>query len=173
MPGSSATTASDAPSLVASLWSALGGPANLTRAVEFVGPRGGLPSVYAVSELAAAQIGAATLAVAELIAARRGEAIRPSQVDRRHAAVAFRSERYQRPIGWQIPPAWDPISGDYRARNRWIRLHTNYASHRAAVLGVLGTPAERNAVAGAVLAWDAAALEEAVVHADRVDAEPE
>jgi len=155
----------DAPSLVDTLWSTLGGPGGLTRTLELEGARGGLPSVYAVADLAAAQIGVATLAAAELFAARLDEPIRRSHVDRRHAAVAFRSERYQRPIGWKIPPPWDPVSGDYRARDGWIRLHTNYASHRAAVLGVLGTPPERSAVAQAVLARDASALQEAVVRA--------
>jgi hypothetical protein len=151
--------------MLAALWSALDGRAELTGGVEFEGPRGGLPSVYAVAELAAAQIGAATLAVAELFAARRNESIRAARIDRRHAVAAFRSERYQRPIGWQIPPPWDPISGDYRARDGWIRLHTNYASHRAAALGVLGTPAERDQVARAVLGRDGEELEGAVVRA--------
>jgi len=155
----------DAPSLLAGLWSALHGRAELAGTVSFEGPAGGLPSIYATGELAAAQIGAATLAAAELLAAREGESIRPSQVDRRHAVAAFRSERYLRPIGWERPAPWDPIAGDYRARDRWIRLHTNYASHRAAALSVLGTAAEREAVARTALAWDADALEDAVVRA--------
>jgi len=155
----------DAPSLLAGLWSALHGRAELARTVAFEGPAGGLPSIYAVAELGAAQIGAATLAAAELLAVRERESIRPSQVDRRHAVAAFRSERYLRPIGWQRPAPWDPIAGDYRARDRWIRLHTNYASHRAAALSVLGTPAERESVARAALGWDADALEDAVVRA--------
>src|SRR5436305_11195275 len=99
--------------LLRSLWSALGGRPSLVEAVRFEGPPGGLPSVYPVAEVAAAQIGAATLAAAELLAARRNETLRAVQVDRRHAVAAFRSERYQRAIGWEIPAPWDPISGDY------------------------------------------------------------
>jgi hypothetical protein len=156
---------SSAAALLASLWSALGGRRGLVEAVRFEGPPGGLPSIYPVAEVAVAQIGAATLAAAELFAARRNETLRAVQVDRRHAVAAFRSERYQRAIGWEIPPPWDPISGDYRARHGWIRLHTNYASHRAAAAGVLGTAVDREKVARAVLAWDADALEEAVVAA--------
>lgn len=155
----------DAASLLRTLWSALGGNADPPASVAFEGPAGGLPSLYSVSELAAAEIGAATLAAAELLAARTGERIRFSQVDRRHAVAAFRSERYLRPIGWTRPAPWDPIAGDYPARTGWIRLHTNYASHRSAALSVLGTSAERERVATAVLAWDAGALEEAVVGA--------
>src|SRR5262249_32493225 len=157
--------ARDAPSLLASLWSALHGRADLAGSVAFDGPVGGLPSIYAVAELGAAQIGAATLAAAELLAARDGTPVRPSRLDRRQVVAAFRSERYLRPIGWQRPAPWDPVAGDYRARDGWVRLHTHYASHRAAALSVLGTPAEREEVARAVRGWDASALEEAVVRA--------
>jgi CoA-transferase family III len=156
---------SGAASLLRALWSALGGNADLPGSVTFEGPADGLPSIYAVSEFAAAQIGAAALATAELLAARTGEPIRASQIDRRHACAAFRSERYLRPIGWKRPAPWDPIAGDYQARTGWIRLHTNYASHREAALSVLKTPAERESVATAVLQWEAGALEEAVVRA--------
>jgi hypothetical protein len=155
----------DAKALLAALWSELAGPADLVGALEIDGPTGGLPSIYAVAELAAAQIGAATLAAAELLAARERRPIRLARVDRRHAVAAFRSERYLRPIGWQRPPPWDPVAGDYRTRDGFIRLHTNYASHRAAALGVLEAPAERDPVARAVLAWNASDLEEAVVRA--------
>src|SRR5262249_10912354 len=143
----------------------LHGRADLAGSVAFDGPVGGLPSIYAVAELGAAQIGAATLAAAELLAARDGTPVRPSRLDRRQVVAAFRSERYLRPIGWQRPAPWDPVAGDYRARDGWVRLHTNYASHRAAALSVLGTPAEREEVARAVRGWDASALEEAVVRA--------
>jgi len=133
--------------------------------VAFTGRNGALPSVYPVSELATAAVALATSAIAEVGAIRAGQDAPLVHVDRVHASVAFRSERYAEPIGWQLPPVWDPIAGDYRARDRWIRLHTNYASHRDAVLRVLGVEATRDAVALATAKWDAEALETAVVDA--------
>src|SRR5262249_25957164 len=152
----------DAPALLAALWGELAGPADLIARLAFDGSGGGLPSVYAVAELAAAQIGAATLAAAELLAARERRPVRAALVARHRAVAAFRSGRYLRPIGWERPPAWDPVAGDYRTRDGFIRLHTNYASHRTAALSVLGAPAERELVARAVLGWNAGDLEEAV-----------
>ena len=150
-------------SFLAHLWAALGGAPDRLLAVTFEGLSAGLPSVYAVNEGAAALVAATTLAVAELHAARSGGPMPGVAVDRRHVAAAFRSERYLRPVGWALPPAWDPIAGDYEARDRWIRLHTNYAWHRDAVLRVLGTAADRAAVTEAVRGWCADALEAAVV----------
>lgn len=62
-----------------------------------------------------------------------------------------------------MPPVWDPIAGDYEARDGWIRLHTNYRAHRATVDRVLGPVADRDAVAAAVADWSAAELQDAVV----------
>jgi crotonobetainyl-CoA:carnitine CoA-transferase CaiB-like acyl-CoA transferase len=64
-----------------------------------------------------------------------------------------------------MPNPWDPIAGDYKARDGWIRLHTNAPHHRAAALRVLGTPEERAAVIAAVEQWEADELEAAVVEA--------
>ena len=58
---------------------------------------------------------------------------------------------------------WDAIAGDYRASDRWIRLHTNAPKHRAAALRVLGCDDNRSAVATRVEAWNADELEQAVV----------
>lgn len=70
-----------------------------------------------------------------------------------------------RPVGWELPSPWDAVAGDYRARDGWIRLHTNAPRHRAAVLRVLGltVAAEREAVARVVGDWRADDLEAAVV----------
>src|SRR5271165_2397752 len=122
-----------------------------------------LPSVYNVTALACASVGAATASVAAVLAARAGAAIRTAYVDREHASVAFRSERYLEPLGWTLPPVWDPIAGDYKTADGWIRLHTNYAYHRAAVVRVLGTGASRETVASAALSWTGNDLEDVVV----------
>ena len=72
------------------------------------------------------------------------------------------------PIGWELPPVWDAIAGDYRCADGWIRLHTNAAHHRAAALQVLGLKAgaDRPEVAAAVAPWSGEELEAAVVAAN-------
>jgi hypothetical protein len=85
-------------------------------------------------------------------------------VDSRQACAAFAAEGLFTPIGWDRPEIWDPIAGNYRARDGWIRLHTNYAYHRAAVERLLGA-ADRESVAAAVAEWKAEELETAVVGA--------
>jgi hypothetical protein len=124
-------------------------------------------SDFDVTGLARDAVALATLAAAELLARRLGSDARLPRVDvsRAEAAAAFRSEALFEPVGWERPAAWDPIAGDYRARDRWLRLHTNYASHRRAALEVLAVPADRARVIAAVAAWDADALEAAVVAA--------
>ena len=145
------------------IWSRLPGAERAPQVV-FAGPVRVLPSVYDVSALAAATVAAATASVASLWAVRQGGAAPPPvHVDRVHASVAFRSERYLEALGWNLPAVWDPIAGDYRTSDGWIRLHTNYADHRDAVLRVLGAEASREAVGRAVGGWKAEDLEAAVV----------
>lgn len=103
------------------IWRALGGGAEWPERPLIEGA-GGLPSVFAVSDLAAASVGAACLGLAELIHARRGRRQRVS-VDRRLASFWFGSSIRSR--GWALPPSWDAMAGDYRAADGWIRLHTN------------------------------------------------
>lgn len=144
---------------LAEIWRALGGGPEWPERLAVEG-EGALPSVFAVSDLAAASAGAACLAVAELVGARRGGRPRAA-VDRRLASFWFGSSI--RPQGWSPPPAWDAVAGDYRAADGWIRLHTNAPHHRAAALDVLDVPAERERVREAVAAWSAEALEAAVL----------
>ncbi len=123
---------------------------------------GSLPSVFAVTELATASVAAAGVAVSELRASGGGTAP-PVVVDRRLASMWFASSL--RPEGWEPPPPWDAVAGDYRAADGWVRLHTNAPAHREAALGVLGVPADRDRVATAVAGWQADELETAVVAA--------
>ena len=142
--------------------SATNGPPDL----EITGPTAVLPSRYDVTGLATDAVARATLAAAELLAARTGEPIRRVLVDRIAACAAFAGERLFRPDGWELPPIWDPIAGDYRCRDGWVRLHTNYANHRAAALRALRLPpdcASRDEVTTATVGWFGADLESAVV----------
>ena len=120
-----------------------------------------LPSVFAVSDLAQASVAAAGVSLASLMAldGRR----RPPRVavDRELASAWFRSSL--RPLGWELPPAWDAVAGDYATSDGWIRLHTNAAHHRAAAMAVLGVPEDRTRVAAAVRSWRADDLEAQVV----------
>lgn len=123
---------------------------------------GSLPSVFPVTELATASIAAAGIAASDLFAATGAPAPRVV-VDRRLASMWFGSS--VRPQGWEPPPPWDAVAGDYPATDGWIRLHTNAPAHRAAALRVLGVPADRERVAAAAAHWDATDLEHAVVAA--------
>lgn len=143
------------------IWSGLGGDAGrLPQIIE----RGSdsLPSVYAVSDLASATEGAFGAAVAEYVGTVGGTAPAVT-VDRRLASHWFATSIL--PEGWERPSSWDPIAGDYRAADGWIRLHTNAPHHRAAALSVLGAPVDRDAVTRAVAGWEIEALEAAVVEA--------
>ncbi|MEM8812992.1 MAG: CoA transferase [Pseudomonadota bacterium] len=127
--------------------------------VEFIGSDS-FPSAFAVSDLAAASVAAASLSVADYMEA--GTGTRPDvHVDRRLASLWFGNSI--RPIGWQAPPLFDPVFGDYRGADGWIKLHTNAPHHRQAALDVIGAPAERPAMAEAIAGWKVSELEAAIV----------
>lgn len=141
------------------MWGALGGRAQVIERVDSVG-EGDLPSVFAVSDLAAAAVASVGAAVAELIEMCFGGVPRV-RVDRRLSSLWFAWSL--RPLGWTMPSPWDPIAGDYATADGWIRLHTNAPHHRDAALAVLGVPANKDDVTRAVSSWKAEALETAVV----------
>lgn len=145
--------------LLRAIWATLDLPTAALGAVRFTGD-GELPSYFAVTDLAAASVGAAALAVRELIVAQGG-APASVTVDRRLASMWFSWSMH--PVGWERPPLWDAVAGDYATADGWIRLHTNAPHHRAAALAVLGCAEDREAVARAVTGWRGLALEQAVV----------
>jgi len=156
-----------ASAITADFWSALGGEADVPNALRFTGD-GGLPSTFAVTDLASAAIGGAALSIAELVRQRSG--VMPGvHVDRRLASFWFRTSI--RPIDWRLPAAWNSIAGDYRTNDGWIRLHTNAPHHRAAAERVLGQHADKGAVAAAVARWAKGDLEYAIVDASGCAAE--
>jgi hypothetical protein len=137
----------------------LGIPSGIADNVHFCGS-GDLPSVFAVSDFAAAAIGGAAAAVADLVATRFGVVPRVA-VNRRLASLWFGFSL--RPQGWTLPEPRDRITGDYATADGWIRLHANAPHHREAALSVLGVSTGESAVARAVADWKADALETAVV----------
>jgi crotonobetainyl-CoA:carnitine CoA-transferase CaiB-like acyl-CoA transferase len=125
--------------------------------------RGADPAVrarYRVGTAGAAALGALGLAAARLWQLRGGREQRVA-VDLRAAAASLRSARYLRVDG-KPPPVWDPLSGFYPVRDGWISIHCNFANHRAAALGVLGTGEDRAAAEQASRARDGLALEDAI-----------
>jgi hypothetical protein len=161
MNNSRLSTGDSALALLDEIWRAAGGAPEMAAGAHVTG-EGDLPSVFATTDLATASVGAAGAAIVELIAARFGAA--PGfEVDRRLASFWFSMS--VRPVGWELPPAWDAVAGDYAAADGWIRLHTNAPHHRAAALKVLGVPADKAQVAKAVATWQADTLEGAVVEA--------
>ena len=159
MPQRSKAQSTTAQAMTSALWSALGGTPEMSERVEITG-RGSLPSVFAVSDFAAASVAAAGLALAEWSGARSG-LLPDVSVDRRLASLWFGFSIA--PQGWALPPVWDLVAGDYASADGWIRLHTNAPHHRAAALKVLGTAAERAVVAAAVVRWRGDELEAAIV----------
>ncbi|KGU88557.1 CoA transferase [Burkholderia pseudomallei] len=141
------------------IWQAANGDPEWLRTLAF-GGAGVLPSAFPVTDFASAAIGAASVALAEFVHRATGR-LPGVRVDRRYASLWFGTSL--RPRGWNMPPLWDAIAGDYRTADGWIRLHTNAPHHRAAALAVLGAPPERQAVARAVGQWRGDALESAVV----------
>lgn len=150
--------------LLASMQAALGLP---TTPIPF-SHDGALPSAFAVTELASASIAVAGQATAELIGQQTGR-LPPLEVDRRLASFWFSTSL--RPIGWSVPPMWDPVAGDYATADGWIRLHTNAPHHRRAAEKVLGNCVDRADMASKVIHWNKTELEQAVVDAGGCAAE--
>ncbi|PYI38305.1 acyl-CoA transferase [Arthrobacter psychrolactophilus] len=126
---------------------------------------GTLPSAFDVTGLAVTALSEAASAVA-LLAQRHGAESPEITVNRDLASLWFAGSFT--PLGWELPPVWDAIAGDYRCLDGWIRLHTNAPHHRAAVLKVLGLEGDvsREEVMAAVVLWEGQALEDAVVAAN-------
>ena len=147
--------------LLETIWDAAGGAKGRTSHVSFVG-QGSLPSFFAVTELAAASMGAAGLALATFVEALNIRAGHPLhtfptvKVDRRLASFWFASTL--RPQGWTLPKHDEVGAADYLAQDGWLRLHTNAPHHRDAALKVLQCAATREAMALAVATWKRDAL---------------
>jgi crotonobetainyl-CoA:carnitine CoA-transferase CaiB-like acyl-CoA transferase len=154
--------------ILSDLWTLAGGAPAALDAVTLTGSEPQLPSSFRVGVAAQASIAASGLAAAEIWKLRSGET-QGVAVDMVHAVAECRSERYLRVDGKLPPPAWDAIAGVYKTRDkRFVRLHTNFPHHRAAVCKVLACEAEREAVQAALLQWDGEAFETAAYAAGGV-----
>jgi crotonobetainyl-CoA:carnitine CoA-transferase CaiB-like acyl-CoA transferase len=134
------------------VWTSVGGEAAALDQVRLTGDGPGLPSSFHVGALGQASIAASGLAAAALWRARGG-ANQTVTVDLRHACAENRSERLLQVDGKATPNLWDPIAGVYPTADGFVRLHTNFAHHRQAVLDVLKCASDRAAVGAALLQW--------------------
>jgi len=155
--------AAEVPLRLSAIWGDGGlDPAALQR-LQLAGSEPGLPSSFAVSTAAQASLGLAALAATEIGKARNAVEQTVS-VDLVDAAVEC-TGRFT--LDGVAPEAWDKLAGLYRCGsadgNDWVRLHTNFAHHRDSLLRLLGLPegqeTAREAVAGALLRWQADELE--------------
>src|SRR4051794_2750618 len=154
--------------ILAELWTSTGGERAALDAVTLTGNEPQLPSSFRVAAAAQVSIAAAAMAAAQIWRLRKHEA-QDIAVDMRHAVVECRSERYLRVDGKPPGPAWDAIAGVYKTGDgRFVRLHTNFPHHRAAVCQVLGCTPERDAVQAALLRWEGEAFETAAYAAGGV-----
>ena len=154
--------------ILADLWLSAGGEPAALDAVTLTGEEPQLPSSFRVAAAAQTSIAAAGLAAAQIWKLRSGQS-QGIAVDMRHAVVECRSERYLRVDGKPPPPAWDAIAGVYKTGDRrFVRLHTNFPHHRAAVCKVLDCNAERDDVQAALMRWEAEAFETAAYAAGGV-----
>jgi crotonobetainyl-CoA:carnitine CoA-transferase CaiB-like acyl-CoA transferase len=124
-----------------------------------------LPTPFRIGVAGAATLAATGLAAADLWQLRSGRT-QQIAVDVRQATASLRSGHYMKLGDGEVSTRRNSIMGVYPTKDgRWSYLHCNFPNHRAAALGVLGVAEDRDAVARAVLNWNAADLEEAIIAA--------
>lgn len=151
-----------------SIWADAGLDADTLAHLTLTGAEPALPSSFAIGTAAQVSLAAAALAATEIGRLRNGLQQQVA-VSMRLAALECVG-RFQ--LNGQAPDAWDKLAGVYRCRAGWVRLHTNFAHHRDAVLQLLGLPVgvdtSRDAVAAALRERDAFAFEGDAVQAGGV-----
>ena len=125
-----------------------------------------LPTPFRIGVAGAATLAATGLAVADLWEMRTGRK-QSVAVDVRQATASLRSGHYMKLGEGEVSTRRNSIMGVYPTKDgRWSYLHCNFPNHRAAAMSVLGvTEEDRDAVAKAVLNWNALDLEEAIIAA--------
>ena len=129
--------------------------------VNIVGHDPVYPTCFRAGEAAAAALGAAASAAADLWCLRGGAPQRIA-IDVRAAAASLLSFMYQRVDSAPFERASLATTALYRGRDgRWIHLHGGFRS-REGTLSLLGCPDDAAAIARTVATWDAQALEDAL-----------
>ncbi len=146
-------------------WDALGGAPGALENVEVVGTDPVLPSSYPIGAMAAAAVGVAAIAAAQVWQVRTGQQ-QAVRIDVDQVMTAFRSEQFLRVDGARPGEVWNAFSGFYpTGDDQFVQLHTNFAHHLRRTLGELGVPADRDAVRDAVRARGGQELEDALAAA--------
>src|SRR3984885_5559794 len=124
-----------------------------------------LPTPFRIGVAGSATLAATGLAAPDLWEMKTGKR-QSVAVDLRHATASLRSGHYMKLGDGKVSTRRNSIMGVYPTKDgRWSYVHANFPNHRAAALSVLGVPEDREAVARAVLNWNAADLEEAIIAA--------
>src|SRR5262249_8033432 len=129
--------------------------------VSFAGHDPVYPTCFRAGEAAAAALGAAASAAADLWCVRGGG---PQQIgiDVRAAAAALRSFMYQHISDAAFERGSLATTSLYRGRDGgWIHLHGGFRS-REGTLALLGCADDAEAIARTVATWDAQVLEDAL-----------
>jgi len=158
MSASALRPAEIADAIVAQIWSELGGDPGFP-SVGFDG-EGALPSKFAVTDFAAATIGVAGAAIAEMMTEAGGAPPRVT-VDRTLASAWFRP--VVRPIGWKSIEGSE-LTGEYLTGDgKWLRLHMTYPRLRSATLRALEAEPTRESIAARVTSAPGEELETRIV----------
>src|SRR5215510_14042417 len=149
-----------------SILPAAGWPTDSAASVTFTaGADPVLPTPFRIGVAGAATAAAAGLAAGALWE-ERTKRRQQITVDVRQATASLRSGHYMKLGDGELSHTRHGIMGVYPTRDGlWSYLHCNFPNHRAAALGVLGVPEDREAVTRAVATWNAADLEEAIIAA--------
>jgi crotonobetainyl-CoA:carnitine CoA-transferase CaiB-like acyl-CoA transferase len=149
-----------------SILPAAGIPADRAASVDIAGGTDPiLPTPFRIGVAGSATLAATGLAAADLWELRTGRR-QSVAVEVRHATASLRSGHYMKLGDGEVSTRRNSIMGVYPTKDgRWSYVHANFPNHRAAALGVLGVAEDRDAVAKAVLNWNAADLEEAIIAA--------
>lgn len=98
-----------------------------------------LPSKLATTELAVGAVASAAAAASHLAGARGGPRA-GAQVDGRRVSASFRSDQLFRVDGRPVE-GFAPLSGFWATADGWVRTHSNYPHHLAALTKALGLDA--------------------------------
>jgi hypothetical protein len=160
--------------LIDEAWAALvRGPGDIqpsrARRVTITGRPTSQTSNLRVEDTAIACIGVALMAAIALQEQVSGTA-KPAEttLDRAHVSAAVLSERRFRLSGRPFGTGFAPLSRFWQTADGRVRTHSNFRWHEAALLGVLRTPDDAEAVASALLRWPSKAVEEQVFEAGGV-----
>lgn len=153
---------SNAEQILHDLWRQQALPQSALSQVTFTGATPCLPSSFEVTAAAQSSIAAAALA-AHSLGQLRGSGPTRLSVDTAQAAAEC-SGLFA--IDGNTPPSWAPLSGLYRCRSGWLRVHANFDHHRDRALQALGLKAgvqtSREQLQKTLLGHDSVAAEQAI-----------